>query len=347
MSQLSGCARTYGRVVSSVVLSITLGAMPTIAAQTRTQAPEQVRFGEGKTSAVRKGTVRGYATRDYEIRAAEGQRMSVKLDSRSTFLYFNVLDKGTMVALETDPPPREVTEWSGVLPKTGAYVVRVYLVRAEARRNRRAPYALTVSLKDAQAGGASSVRFSCDGNAEVAATFIEADPPTARVELGDKSWTLPLVPSASGSKYSDGTVTLWTKGSEALFESPGLEVSCVAVDSAATTAANLEAAEWGLVSLTRDGARTEAPAGVSVTATFRNGRVAGKGVCNSYFASYTVSSSSLAIGDVGATRMMCPRNSDFESAYFENLSRAQRFTINGDTLLLTTPTGSLVFARRT
>lgn len=50
---------------------------------------------------------------------------------------------------------------------------------------------------------------------------------TARVE-GEKAWlflasgstSLPHVPAASGAKFSDGTVTYWSKGESAMFERP-------------------------------------------------------------------------------------------------------------------------------
>jgi uncharacterized protein len=61
------------------------------------------------------------------------------------------------------------------------------------------------------------VFFACEGNPanEVVATFFETDPPTARVERGDRSVTAWLVPTGSGSKYEGQNLELWTKGDEA------------------------------------------------------------------------------------------------------------------------------------
>ena len=98
--------------------------------------------------------------------------------------------------------------------------------------------------------------------------------------------------------------------------------------------------------MTRDGKRSEVPAGVSIDATFQNGRVTGAGVCNRYFANYSATPvSNLAISDVGATKVMCPQNADFESAYFDSLSKTTRFVIAGNSLKLLTPSGSLDFAK--
>lgn len=63
------------------------------------------------------------------------------------------------------------------------------------------------------------VFFACEGNPsnEVAATFFETDPPTARLERGDRTVTAWLVPAGSGSKYEGPNVEFWTKGKEATF----------------------------------------------------------------------------------------------------------------------------------
>jgi uncharacterized protein len=59
------------------------------------------------------------------------------------------------------------------------------------------------------------VTYACnDSLGEVIATFFETDPPTARLERGDKTATAWLVPAASGSKYEGQNVEFWTKGKE-------------------------------------------------------------------------------------------------------------------------------------
>jgi uncharacterized protein len=60
------------------------------------------------------------------------------------------------------------------------------------------------------------VFYACDDSfGEVVATFFETDPPTARLERGDKTVTVWLVPSGSGSKFEGQNVEFWTKGKEA------------------------------------------------------------------------------------------------------------------------------------
>ena len=61
------------------------------------------------------------------------------------------------------------------------------------------------------------VFYACEDNPanEVVATFFETEPPTARLERGDRTVTAWLVPAGSGSKYEGQNVEFWSKGDEA------------------------------------------------------------------------------------------------------------------------------------
>lgn len=61
------------------------------------------------------------------------------------------------------------------------------------------------------------VFFACENNPanEIVATFFGTDPPTVRLERGDKTVTAWLVPAGSGSKYEGQNVEFRTKGREA------------------------------------------------------------------------------------------------------------------------------------
>ncbi len=61
------------------------------------------------------------------------------------------------------------------------------------------------------------VFFACENNPanEIVATFFASDPPTARLERGDQTVTVWLVPAGSGSRYEGQNVEFWTKGAEA------------------------------------------------------------------------------------------------------------------------------------
>lgn len=113
---------------------------------------KRVRFDRGSSSTTMKDSVKGYDSVRYEVDAKAGQRLSVNLESRSNYVYFNVLNKRTDNILETRPTPREVTKWDGRLPDNGIYVVNVYLIRAEARRGSKADYKLSLSLSGSSDG---------------------------------------------------------------------------------------------------------------------------------------------------------------------------------------------------
>lgn len=109
-----------------------------------------LKFKPGTSSVTVTGSVKGYNIKDYKFRASGGQAIKIKLTSKNTFCYFNVLpaeNQSTGEALAGDPRPAGVTEWQGNLPKDGEYIIRVYLVRAEARRKGVADYSLNVEIK--------------------------------------------------------------------------------------------------------------------------------------------------------------------------------------------------------
>lgn len=64
------------------------------------------------------------------------------------------------------------------------------------------------------------VRYRCAQGLEFGATFQQQGR-RVLLETGGWSHLLPLVPAASGAKYSDGKITLWTKGAEAGVEEDG------------------------------------------------------------------------------------------------------------------------------
>ncbi|MCW3054001.1 MAG: hypothetical protein JWN14_3171 [Chthonomonadales bacterium] len=139
--------RFTGRMIATcaaVLIGVGLASSPLRADDVTTT--KRVRFDRGSSSTTMRDSVKGYDTVRYEVDARAGQRLSVNLESRSSYVYFNVLNKRTDNILETRPTPREVTKWDGRLPDNGTYFVNVYLVRAEARRGSKADYKLSLSL---------------------------------------------------------------------------------------------------------------------------------------------------------------------------------------------------------
>lgn len=64
------------------------------------------------------------------------------------------------------------------------------------------------------------VRYRCADGQEIGVTYQQKGN-RALVETGGWSHLLPLVPAASGAKYSDGKVTFWSKGTTAFMEEGG------------------------------------------------------------------------------------------------------------------------------
>ena len=73
---------------------------------------------------------------------------------------------------------------------------------------------LVCLLSCAPAHGAGSQVYHCDDGSQVQVFQLRGSE-TVIVSLGDSAWQLPRVPAASGAKYSDGSLTFWTKGRQA------------------------------------------------------------------------------------------------------------------------------------
>lgn len=95
-------------------------------AQTKTR----VRFARGSATAILKGRITGYNYTDFVVRARAGQTMTAKITGTNTFTQFAVFD----VNMENMEMGTGVANWSGVLPESGDYTIRVLFPRAEARR---------------------------------------------------------------------------------------------------------------------------------------------------------------------------------------------------------------------
>jgi hypothetical protein len=93
--------------------------------------PQRIRFAKGANSAIIKGTIKGYAFKDYVFAASAGQHAKLTLTSTNTYAAF--------VIHRTDADPDaelsiESTEWENTLQESGDYVIRVLMIRAGARR---------------------------------------------------------------------------------------------------------------------------------------------------------------------------------------------------------------------
>jgi hypothetical protein len=116
---------------------------------------QRVQFARSATSSAIQGDVRGDAIMDYAVTARAGQTLSVALRTNNSSNYFNVTAPQAQEAMFVGSSGG--LNFSGVLPTSGDYVVRVYLMRNAARRNETAAYTLTISV-NAQPAAASAAR---------------------------------------------------------------------------------------------------------------------------------------------------------------------------------------------
>lgn len=130
---------------------------------------QTVRFAPGSSSATLKGSIRGYQSIDYILRARAGQTLSVTLATRHGANYFNVLPPGSEAGLFNGSTGGN--EWTGTLPADGEYRVRVYLMRSAARRNETANYTLTVGITGSPAATSAA---GPPGDVKVAGTPYHA-----------------------------------------------------------------------------------------------------------------------------------------------------------------------------
>lgn len=122
-------ARVF-RFISPVIAVVLISA---------TAAPSQtkrivVKFKPGTSGATYNNSVTGYGTVDFAFRASAGQTLAAKLTTSNSSLYFVISKSGATDSVNDSA--RDATEWSGELPETGEYVVRVYLFRNAARRTK-------------------------------------------------------------------------------------------------------------------------------------------------------------------------------------------------------------------
>jgi uncharacterized protein len=64
--------------------------------------------------------------------------------------------------------------------------------------------------------GTAPVKYKCDDNTEVVATYFKTDPPALIARRGEEVSLMFLQPSGSGAKYQGRNEMLWEHGGEAL-----------------------------------------------------------------------------------------------------------------------------------
>ncbi|HHP7230151.1 MAG TPA: hypothetical protein ACFCUY_04755 [Xenococcaceae cyanobacterium] len=132
---------------------------------------ERVQFEPGTSSAVVEESLVGYEIIDYVLNAREGQYMNISMATDNSANYFNILAPGENEVAMFNSSMAE-NQYEGILPESGDYKVRVYLMRSAARRNEVANYRLEMII--AEPGNGASASESPDGDALVEGTNYNA-----------------------------------------------------------------------------------------------------------------------------------------------------------------------------
>ena len=128
-----------------IAATIFFAALASAPAQARDVRTEQVRFEPGASSAVVESSITGYETVDYVLRASQGQYTNISMATDNGASYFNILAPGeTDVAMFNGSI--NDNHYEGILPESGAYKVRVYMMRSAARRDEVANYSLEMII---------------------------------------------------------------------------------------------------------------------------------------------------------------------------------------------------------
>lgn len=192
-----------------LLCATTLGVADDAQAQPRA---ERVQFAQGTSAETISGSLKGDQSVDYLVGARSGQQLTVALDSSNTSTYFNVLPPGSETAMFVGSTSGN--QFSGTLPTSGDYRVRVYLMRNAARRNEASDYKLRIGVT----GGtprAAATQPSAKGQPISAGNR----PAYCRGEAAGQYGTRPAyiktlapVKAASGAVSIDGTVDKGNEG---------------------------------------------------------------------------------------------------------------------------------------
>jgi hypothetical protein len=108
---------------------------------------ERVEFAPGAVAAIREGSITGYEVIDYLLWTRAGQYANVSMATSNTASYFNILAPGeTEVAMFNGSVSEN--QYEGILPTSGDYRIRVYMMRSAARRGEVARYRLEMIVTD-------------------------------------------------------------------------------------------------------------------------------------------------------------------------------------------------------
>ncbi len=130
------------RIIQSFFIAAFWPGLATISSAQDT--PERLELQTGAAPRVIESSITGEQIIDYVIAGEPSQILSVDLQTTNASNYFNISRADSPEALFIGSTRGTVADIP--LPETGEYVVRIYLVRAAARRNESARFSLALGL---------------------------------------------------------------------------------------------------------------------------------------------------------------------------------------------------------
>jgi len=136
------------RKLSLVLACLFLPALPGAAAA---QSSSPIHFAKGSSSATLNGTIIGHEYADYVLGAKAGQTMIVKLTVAGTngngSAYFNILPPGSDGVAIFNGSMSADGNGQIVLPHSGNYTIRVYLMGNDKDAGKTVGYHVDVTIK--------------------------------------------------------------------------------------------------------------------------------------------------------------------------------------------------------
>jgi uncharacterized protein YgiM (DUF1202 family) len=172
------------RLICKIAASLFLVAVATTAAAQEVRLHPVNLDQVGKLRIV-ESTITGDEIVDYQVTGEASQILSVDLMTSNPASYFNIQPAGSNEAIFIGSTQGTVADVP--LPESGAYVIRVYLMRSAARRGETAKFSLGISLgspefADGLSGGPDYWKVSGVGGSD--ALNLRAGPSTRYEPIG-------------------------------------------------------------------------------------------------------------------------------------------------------------------
>ncbi len=91
-------------------------------------------------------TIKGWNSVDYKVNIKSGQKLRVDLNASNRFVFFNVNPPNSNISIFVGNNMAEPNRYESKLLKSGEYIINVYFMRVEARRNHIATFDLDVKI---------------------------------------------------------------------------------------------------------------------------------------------------------------------------------------------------------